>query len=694
MKIHNAALDWREDGLPYSATYDDVYFSRDDAEGESQHVFLVANGLRERWQDAAPDSRFVIAELGFGSGLNFMQTAALWRAVSTPTARLHYLAFEKHPLTRDDLQRLHSLWPACQYSSEELLAQYPEHTAGCHRLQLAHNITLDLFYGDANTQLAAHSGIRNWRIDCWYLDGFNPKHNPQLWTETLFATMARLSADKATLSSYSVAGTVRRGLTAAGFKVEKRPGFGRKRELLFASRHRDDLTQGQTAPQAKQTTAPTNTANTTREPWWQLPTSERLSGHTVVIGAGLAGCSTAFSLARRGWRVTVVERQPHPAAAASGIKQLALRCRFFRQCTEATEFFTHAFLYTARHFRQLQDHSDIGWHESGVMQTASALNRSTALTFAELSSNYDNRLVNAVSQSQASELAGVALAADQWHLPNAGWIRPEALCKAYLSHPNITLLTEYEVQELSLDQNRQWQLHSADSAQSGLIADVVVIANSYSAQQFSQSNYLPLAQVRGQVTQCPVSRDSARLAQVVCGERSVFPASTELLAESVTAAHTIASSYSSINASELVTSEEDCRNLQLAALNFTEPGVITQTVSASQVAFRCNSSDRFPVIGQLANRPETVTRLAALDSKARHRFAADEVAPNAIYYPGLYVNIAHGSNGLATCPLGAELLASLIGNETLPCPDAAVQALNPMRFVIRELKKQQVEMQD
>lgn len=679
MKISNAQLDWREDGLPWSKQYDDVYFSRDDAEGESQHVFIDANKLRERWQRDLPKDRFAIAELGFGSGLNFMQTAQLWQSLSPGSARLHYLAFEKHPLKVADLKRLHALWPGLANISDELLAQYPEHTAGCHRLLLAHNVTLDLFYGDAAKQLAAHAQVRPWSVDCWYLDGFSPDHNPDLWGETLFSLLAQASAAEATLSTYSVAGNVRRGLSAAGFNVQKLAGFGRKREMLFASKSASNIQNLQPVP----------------EPWRRLPKSAASRGHAVVIGAGLAGCSTARSLAQRGWRVTVLERANQPAAEASGIAQLALRCRFFKQITPATEFFTLAYLYAGRQFNRLAEAADICWHSSGVIQTFAAMNRSSALTSAMLSANYDERLVKSVSQQQASELAKVALTAAGWLLPNGGWLQPNALCANYLAHPNIECRTGCDVNLIESDAAGRWQLYAPDdtdnrcatNAEPIAHADIVIIANSGTAQRFTQSSYLPLQQVRGQVTLARTTPMSEKLAMVMCGERTVFPA-LECDEEMMGDVHTIAASYSATDVQLTAQQEDTHANLNLAAQNFVEPPLFSATSATDQVAFRCNSSDRFPVIGQLADRTEVVSRLAGLSRNARQQFEAAQLPAESLYYPGLYINVAHGSNGLATCPLGAELLASMICNENLPCNDEAVYALNPIRFLIRELKQQ------
>ncbi len=671
MKITNANLEWRDDGMPYAIDYDDVYFSRDDAEGESRHVFLDGNRLRSRWQSLLPGSRFTIGELGFGSGLNFMQTLRLWQELPTQDSRLHYIAFEQHPLTHADMLRLHGRWPDCAEISQRLLQQYPDHTAGCHRLQLAANVILDLYYGDASAQLSATAAFAHCHIDCWYLDGFSPARNPQLWQPQLLARIAALSSHGTTLSSYSVAGAVRQKLAAAGFSVQKLPGFGRKREMLYAT-----LTQPE-EPAVKAASIKDFYADA---PWLRLPAAvaPATQGHAIVIGAGLAGCSTARSLAARGWRVTVLERGPRAASGAAAIPQMALRCRLFKQADAVAEFFTQAFVFANRQFSYLQTGADISWHPTGVVQLAGALNRGNPLASAALATIYSPQIIAAVSRAQAGTLAGLELRADGWWLPLGGWLQAATLCASYLEHPAITLLTDCAVSAILPGDIGTWEVCTTAANYSG---DIVVIANGSAARALGQCDYLPLHDVRGQITQVAESPRSGHLSTVVNGTRTIFPATNS-------GVHTLAASYATTDGDTQAFAADDLANLSGAALNFMEQDVLDQTITANVVAMRCNSSDRFPVVGRLADRAATLAALAALGRNARHRFAATDTLAAALYYPGLYVNVAHGSNGLATCPFSAELLASLITNENLPCTDAIMANLNPIRFLIRELKQQ------
>jgi len=219
-----AQLDWR-DGQPYSRLFGDIYFSRDSGLEETRHVFLRHNRLQERWQALGDAAMFTVAETGFGTGLNFLCAWQLWREVAAPNARLHFVSTEKHPLTQEELAQTLALWPELAELAGHLLAQY---RAPGPMLFNDGQVALTLLLGDARETLAQLPG----KVDAWFLDGFAPAKNPELWQPDLFQTMAGLSAPGATFATYTCAGAVKRGLAAVGFQVEKVPGFGSKREML------------------------------------------------------------------------------------------------------------------------------------------------------------------------------------------------------------------------------------------------------------------------------------------------------------------------------------------------------------------------------------------------------------------------------------------------------------------------------
>lgn len=224
----SSPLVFGEDGLPRSSLYGDVYFSSDDGLAETRAVFLQGCGLPEGWKGRR---RFTVGELGFGTGLNIAALLDLWRREGPPGGQLHIFSVEAHPITAEEARRALSRWPQIAEAAQALTERWPGRAWGVHRIELpAFNAVLDLAVMDAAEALAGWDG----RADAWFLDGFSPALNPRMWSEELMALVAGRSNPGARAATFTVAGAVRRGLEAAGFAVEKRPGFGRKRERLEA----------------------------------------------------------------------------------------------------------------------------------------------------------------------------------------------------------------------------------------------------------------------------------------------------------------------------------------------------------------------------------------------------------------------------------------------------------------------------
>ncbi len=268
---------WDEDGLPRSGLYGDVYFSAGDGLAETRAVFLAGGGLPEAW---AGRPRFTVAELGFGTGLNIAALLDLWARTRPPGGHLHIFSVEGHPIRRDDAARALGRWPELEAVTAPLLAAWPRRARGFHRIDLpGTGVTLDLAVMEAADALAAWSG----RADLWFLDGFAPAANPAMWRQEVLDLVAARSAPGARVATFTVAGAVRRGLASAGFAVEKRPGFGRKRERLEAA-----------APGEAPAPGPAPTV--------------------AILGAGIAGASLARSFAALGRPATVFD----PAGAGAG----------------------------------------------------------------------------------------------------------------------------------------------------------------------------------------------------------------------------------------------------------------------------------------------------------------------------------------------------------------------------------------
>lgn len=222
-----AAIEWSDGNVPISIDYDDPYFAREDGLGETRHVFLAGNRLPERFENR---NRFEIGELGFGTGLNFFATLAAWRdrPAPLPGATLTFTSFEMAPLAIDDMWRAATAWPQLTPIITECLDLWPRTFDDTMVRLVRPDATLELYLGDANQRLD------DWHasVDAWYLDGFSPARNPELWGTDLMNKVFTRTAPGGTFATYTVAGWIRRNLTAAGFTLEKFPGHGRKRESL------------------------------------------------------------------------------------------------------------------------------------------------------------------------------------------------------------------------------------------------------------------------------------------------------------------------------------------------------------------------------------------------------------------------------------------------------------------------------
>ncbi|HRJ12268.1 MAG TPA: tRNA (5-methylaminomethyl-2-thiouridine)(34)-methyltransferase MnmD [Alphaproteobacteria bacterium] len=207
--------------------YDDIYFNADDGIGESEYVFLDGSGAPDIWRNI---THFHITELGFGTGLNFLLTAQAWQKTASADAHLTYTGIDLHPFTKSKLQEVYAHWPDLSDVSEKLLAVYPGTEAGIHICYPVTNITLMLLWGEAMEMLQSMHRKQN----LFYLDGFAPKKNPEMWRDEIYSELARLAAPNAFVTTFTAAGMVKRGLENAGFTVTKRKGFGNKRERITA----------------------------------------------------------------------------------------------------------------------------------------------------------------------------------------------------------------------------------------------------------------------------------------------------------------------------------------------------------------------------------------------------------------------------------------------------------------------------
>lgn len=671
--IDHAQLQWDEDGQPVSSAFGDVYFSRANGLEETRHVFLQHNQLNERWQKLNAGEHFTIAETGFGSGLNFLAAWQLWLTAAPTSAQLHFVSVEKFPLTKMDLQRALALWPELSEFTAQLIDAYPVFVGtGFHRLSFMDGrIKLTLIIDDAAAgfaQLLAtpHPAFATHcaKVDAWFLDGFAPSKNPQMWSDELFTALRQLSHTGTTAATFSAAAIVKQGLKFAGFTIQKVPGFGRKREMVKACMEQEPNLDYQDSLQSR-----------SYSPYpvpWTIDAAAAIPAeqHALIIGGGLAGCTSARALAERGWKITLVERHAELAQEASGNPQGVLYAKLSPKTEAQAEFNLHALQFAQQFYRSRW--SDIG-AQCGVLQLAHC--ESEQQLHAQLRAKFSaaDELVQFVDAAQATAIAGVPLSQSALYFPKAGWINPRKLCENLINHPRINLLTDCAA--LTVEQiGDHWQINHNPE----LRAPVVIIANAADAKSFAITQHLPIKSIRGQITYLPKTAASSKLKTLICSEGYIGPAANAL--------HCTGATFNLKDETRALRLEDHRTNLE--NLRTPLPELLAEWKDLAvenlhgRVAFRCTLPDYLPLVGAVADVQTMLEDFAPLRKNAR---AA--IYKTGVYHKGLFINIGHGSRGLAYTPVCAELLAAHINQEVLPLPRELANALNPARFLIRDLIK-------
>lgn len=658
---------WRDDGQPVSAQFDDPYFSVDNGLEESRYVFLQNNQLPQRWHDW--QGPFVIVETGFGTGLNFLMTWQSWRTNQNPADDkrwLHFTSVEKFPLSHDQLQQALALWPELGELSARLLEQYPLPVAGFHHLVWPEEkLSLTLIFADVHDALPQLSGP----VHAWYLDGFAPAKNPQMWSDDLFLNMRRLSQQQrtqyaneqcATVATFTSAGLVRRGLLGAGFNVKREPGYGRKREMLAGAFNRR---QGPEQPPHYQ-----------RPPWLLAPATTPSNNSVAVIGAGIAGCTTVRALAERGYQVTVYDGRGI-AQGGSGNPQGGLYVKLAASDQAIhTDFYLAAYLYALPFMQRLLgpgDASNPYWQQCGVLQLAYDAKEAQRQQKFALARPLPEALVRPVTQQQASELAGSEQRFGGLFFPAAGWASPADICRTLLDHPAVRL-QQQGVDALQY-KNEAWQL-TCGAQQTSF--PQVVVATAADAVRLLPDCWLPVKTIRGQLSYLQPTLAPA-LNTVVCGRSYMAPARNERLCLGAT--YNLRDDEPGLRDSDHQT---NLNHLQDFGPNWQTLAESTgmQAICGGRVGFRCTTPDYLPMVGPVPDSQRFVDCYGAMVRNAKRIPAAETP-----HLPGLWLNIGLGSRGLASAPLCAELIAAQISGDALPVSQAIYEALWPGRFLLRDM---------
>ena len=700
--MQSAVLAFNDAGTPYSPHYDDIYHSAAGAWGQSEHVFLRGNQLPKRWAGRA---QFTLLETGFGLGINFLSTWAAWCAdVNRPT-QLHFVSIEKHPLQQADLRQA---LEQCLASlgkedirhelAKQLCQHWPVLTPGLHRLCFTENlihglgstaacadtstpyrVTLTLALGDVAALLPnLHMGV-----DAFYLDGFAPKKNPQMWTDKVCKTLARYARDGATLATYTCAAQVRESLRSAGFIVSKQSGFGDKRDMLVGH----------------------------FSPSWQIrriappPVLSHAAQHAIVIGAGIMGCAIAAALAKHNWQVTLLEQAADVAQQTSAHRRASCHPLLTRDDNLMARAMRAGYWHVLK---------NPALQRCGTLQVAA--NKEEARQWQDMLSRlkFDSAFAQWLDKDQATAVSGSRSSYGGIWYPDGAWADIPALCHAYVHHANIKTIFDTHITHLKY-QYGQWQACTAArplqkdpdeasplgkahiqqtlSAGSGTYtaidqgciaqAPVLILANALGAAPLLQASallaeerFLPLRAVRGQISYADIvsqpmqTSDAAPLAwptAVLCGHGYLLPRDGQQVV--------IGASYAEDDNDGSLRDHDHQANLDKLRTLLPEFDAAALQINGGFVGQRCVALDRMPLVGAWPDTHAALThqQTSHLQSLAR--------------IPQLYTALALGSQGLIWSALAAEILASAITGGPAPIEADLLHALDPARFLLRALRR-------
>ncbi len=654
--LRSPQLVWQGDGVPRSRDYGDIYFSPEDGLAETEHVFLSGIGFADL---VSRGTDVVIGETGFGTGLNFLATMKAWHEHADAKAHLHYLSVEGFPLTRDDLALALKTFPSLEPLAAKLLGQYPPPLAGFHRLIFERErVTLTLMFGEVLVELRKCDAT----MDAWYLDGFAPQRNVEMWSQDVFDNIARLSGPGARIATFTVAGKVRRGLQEAGFGIERLPGFGGKRECLTA-------------------TLQSKTKKKPAKPWYRRPDFQGRSATVAIVGAGIAGLSLASVLRREGLPVDIFERGSTIAQGGSGNPSGMINPRMSLGDDAEAAFRSAAFMHAVQTYSALDVVPGPSYPKAGILQLAlnkEAEDRQANWLSAEL---LPEDWLQPKDPEETAELVGVDTGLKGLLATEARFISPTHVCDHLGGGQALNTHTDIKRLERTAS---GWTLIDSQDQVAGK-ADIVVLANAADALNFAQTRDLPMDKSRGQITLVPATEKSRKLNIGLSFGGYLSPA-FEMEGEGWFHVLGATKEWVSVDADvgDLDLRVEDHHENLQKLLEITDFGFgsLDPRTLKGRASFRASTPDRLPMIG-----PAPVVESYRRCYQSLHHGNQYELFPEAEYHDGLFVMAGFGARGFQWAPLCAEILSAQIVGLPSPVSHSVAEILHPARFVIRDLKR-------
>lgn len=634
-EIHSDALEW-QDGVPKAPTFGDIYYSLEGGLAETEHVFLGGIGAPEVWQK---QKHFTIAETGFGTGLNFLATYKKWMETGNK-GRLTFISAEKFPLSPDALEKAHAAFPELEYFSSQLRAAWPPAAAGFHPRYFENGkIQLLLLFGDAAETYRQLSAS----VDAWFLDGFSPAKNPEMWSDVLFDQIARLSRPGTRFATFTAAGFVKRGLAAQGFAVKKTRGFARKRERLVGE-------MGAAGPMQTNQIAPT-------PEWARLTKAEE--GSTLIIGAGIAGRSLAAALARRGHPSVVIAAD---VPTASHVPAAILAPGFQVGTHPTTPFVTSAFAHAC----WLPDYIKAWARETGVeIQTLDTQERLR---------------LHSVGDALGWGPEWLKKSAVGLEFPKTGSIDPAVALEAIYPSHKVTQARVLNVQKIP----DGWAVQTTEGTHE--ITRLIFATGAQTAHLMPESLHLGLTARSGQIETLSSIPTTGRLwpqGSLSGAGYVTAPIPTSNESASQTLGSTITPFAGSVEHSPPPSPDDTAAILAKIYQSF-DLSVPVQALGEPWTGIRAATIDYMPYVGPIPDWHAAAKQFADL-AKDRKISGLGPMP----YQHGLFILSGFGSKGFQQAPYAAEYLAAHLCGDPLPMSVSAARYLHPARHFIKKIIQSQ-----
>lgn len=637
------SISWKTETIPQSDYFGDIYFSPEDGLTESQYVFLDGTDIPACWQKSSAARVFHIGETGFGTGLNFLNCWSSWQAYRADVTqdnqgsqKLHFISVEAYPLQKQDLARALAAFPSLSPLTEKLLAHYPDPCPQqCwHQLDLAEDVTLTLLIGPAAEMFQQLSG----HIQAWFLDGFAPARNPDMWSDALFTEIARLSEPGTRLATFTAAGAVRRGLAAVGFDMTRRSGYGRKRHMSL----------GVFAP----ADAPALAASAKRSCLVPLPKNQAPLPKIAVIGAGIAGACCAAALAKHGVSVTLFEQDKQAAQKASGNPIGLIQPGLSATDDPIGQLHRQAILYAIHQYQRLNDNqpqADPVFQQTGLLRPLDSDAHQQRYQKLQKILPSLSEWADFLPAAEAQNRFGLPTPLDCLFLAQAGMVFPERLVRTLLNYPGIDCHFQADIDLSTLIQ----------SGPTGQLAgfDGYILAAGSAISTLVADTHWPLQLRRGQISTHHTVPETTSLSCPLSFGGYITPAHQ--------GQHVFGASFLPQDKDIILppSDQEHQENAERIAPYFPQLAAdflaLPPGTHQGRTAMRVSCNDHLPLMGQISVPHETP----------------------------IWICSALGSHGFTTAPLLAETVACKILGLVSPLPLMIQDLLAPDRFRKRAEKR-------